>query len=261
MVPVVSAGALLLITHPGGGKAFDYEDYWAEETLICAGRGQEGDQKLAGPNQDVAENRKPLLVFEAAGPRQLRFLGHAQCQRYFWALGPDRRGNERKILRFVLRFEGSAGRVVSVEGSRPVRARSVPPHRRPRPLDPDRIPTPPAPGQSSTTPEERAQMLEKANRGHHGLLSVLVAWLESAGWTDIEEVPGAVDLGQIPQRRVIFEAKTVSTGNEASQTRHALSQLFEYRFFYGSEDDSLCLVTDVPLSDRRLRFLDTVGSL
>src|SRR5262245_18231794 len=260
MVPVAGAGLLLLITHPGGGKAFDYEDYWAEETLIYTGRGQKGDQKLAGANQDIAENRKPMFGFEGAGPRQLRFLGHAHCQRYFWALGPDRGGNERKILRFVLRFEPSAGRVFSGKGPRLAHARSVPPHRRSRPFDPGRIPTPPSPGLSSTTPEERAQMLEKANRGHHGLLSVLAAWLARAGWTDIEEVPGAVDLwAKSPQGRVIFEAKTVSTGNEASQARHALSQLFEYRFFYGSEDDSLCLVIDVPLSDRRLRFLEAVG--
>jgi hypothetical protein len=36
-------------------------------------------------------------------------------------------------------------------------------------------------------------------------------------------------------------------------------QLFEYRFFYGNPNDELCLVVDQPLSDARLRFIESVG--
>lgn len=66
--------ALLLITHPGGGKSFDYEDYWDGADLIYTGRGKNGDQTLDGPNGDVAANSKELLVFENVGSRQLRYL-------------------------------------------------------------------------------------------------------------------------------------------------------------------------------------------
>jgi len=37
-----------------------------------------------------------------------------------------------------------------------------------------------------------------------------------------------------------------------------LSQLLEYRFFYGEAGDALCLVTDAPISDRRIRFLEAI---
>ena len=67
--------ALLLISHPGGARSFDYDDRWAGETLVYTGRGQKGDQRLEGPNRDVAENRKRLFVFEAAGSRQLKYVG------------------------------------------------------------------------------------------------------------------------------------------------------------------------------------------
>ena len=59
--------------------------------------------------------------------------------------------------------------------------------------------------------------------------------------------------------RVIFEAKSISESNELSQIRAALAQLLEYRFFYGAATDGICLVTDAPVSERRLRFLDAMG--
>ena len=65
-----------LITHPGDGKSFDYENYWDTATgdLIYTGRGNRGDRTLTGPNGDVVENRRHLLVFETEGQRRLRFL-------------------------------------------------------------------------------------------------------------------------------------------------------------------------------------------
>jgi hypothetical protein len=50
----------------------------------------------------------------------------------------------------------------------------------------------------------------------------------------------------------------MTTETELVQTRAALAQLLEYRFFYGAEADKLCLVSNAPLSDRRLRFLDAM---
>lgn len=77
------------------------------------------------------------------------------------------------------------------------------------------------------------------------------------GWTNLNEVPSAIDLeGNKGKQKVLFEAKTVSPTSELGQTRSGLSQLLEYRFFYGDSSDGLCLVTDAPISDRRIRFLE-----
>ena len=42
--------------------------------MICTGRGKKGDQRLEGPNRDVAENRKQLFVLEAVHSKHLEFL-------------------------------------------------------------------------------------------------------------------------------------------------------------------------------------------
>lgn len=105
------------------------------------------------------------------------------------------------------------------------------------------------------TPEEVAAAQEKARSKHHQLLADLNDFLIEAGWTEIHEVPGAIDLSaQRPSdgRRVIFEAKTTNFTNSEV---HWLNSL-EYRYFYGKADDALCLVTDGPISDRRSRFLE-----
>ena len=36
----------------------------------------------------------------------------------------------------------------------------------------------------------------------------------------------------------------------------ALAQLFEYRFFYGSPEDTFCLLINEPISDARARFVE-----
>ena len=79
MVPRPEQGAVLLITHPGGGRSFDYNDYWDGQDLIYTGRGKHDDQKLEGANRYVAENSHRLLAFEAAGSRTLSYLGQPQC--------------------------------------------------------------------------------------------------------------------------------------------------------------------------------------
>jgi hypothetical protein len=63
--------ALILITHPHGGKSFDYEDYWEGADLVYTGRRQNGDQELTGANGDVASNRRQLSVFENVGTLDL----------------------------------------------------------------------------------------------------------------------------------------------------------------------------------------------
>jgi hypothetical protein len=102
-MPVSSAtDSLLLITHPDGGKSFDYRDYWDADELIYRGRGKVGHQRLEGPNADVAENRRELFVFEASRPRHLRFLGKARCEEVRWARDRGDDGQMRNVLEFRL---------------------------------------------------------------------------------------------------------------------------------------------------------------
>jgi hypothetical protein len=51
----------------------------------------------------------------------------------------------------------------------------------------------------------------------------------------------------------------MSGAQELSQSRAALSQLLEYRFFYGRVEDLLCLVTNHRISHPRLQFLNDLG--
>ena len=66
--------AVLIITHPGGGKSFDYDDYWVGADLIYTGKGRKGDQRRTDANRYVGDNLRTLLVFEEAGSRALRYL-------------------------------------------------------------------------------------------------------------------------------------------------------------------------------------------
>ncbi len=259
MVSRPNHNALLLISHPGGAKSFDYDDYWDGDDLVYTGRGKTGDQRLEGQNRDVAENAKQLLVFEPAGSRKLLYLGICVCLDHWEATGTDDNGNERKILRFHLSFEEPIPK--SSEALNSSARRRDPPRRRPRKLR-SSLPAPPKANTKHQSREETLALQEKANEKHHMMLLALEQWLQASGWTEIEEIPSAIDLwARHPTKdgRVIFEAKTIHLDNEVSQSRSGLSQLLEYRFFFGSPEDELCLVCDSTLSDSRIRFLEDSG--
>ena len=99
IIPAPRGGAVILITHPGGGKSFNYDDYWDGRDLNYTGEGKKGDQTFDRGNGDVGENRGRLLVFEHAGPFLLRFLGEAQCKGHWRARGIAGDGAPRLILR------------------------------------------------------------------------------------------------------------------------------------------------------------------
>ena len=196
--------AVLLITQPGGARSFDYEDRWDGPALIYTGRGKKGDQRLEGPNRDVAENRKQLFILEAAHSRHLKYLGRAVCTAHWLARAPDAEGVERDVLKFRLAFESAPTDTSTVTATQ-----RESPLRTPRPFSPDREPTARAPEVNRrTTPEETAALQEKANQQHHRILSHLCAALTAAGWQQIEEIPAAIDLWATPaggSSRVIFE--------------------------------------------------------
>ena len=189
-------------------------------------------------------------------PVDVRLVGIASCREYWEARASDETGKDRRVYRFRLRFDEPA----SFKPSPPRRTRK-PAHHRSRPFDPTKTPNDAAPPTSKVTPEEVEAAQEKARSKHHRLLADLNDVLIEAGWTEIYEIPGAIDLSaRRPSdgRRVIFEAKTIED-NELHQLRSALAQLLEYKYFYGEADDALCLVTDGPISDRRSRFLEDCG--
>jgi 5-methylcytosine-specific restriction protein A len=257
MIVRPTLNALLLITHPGGARSFDYQDRWDGNTLIYTGRGKTGDQQLTGANQDVAENRRRLLVFEAEGVRQLRYLGQATCLEKWPARSPDADGNEHNVWKFRLGFEKPTPPPL------PNVRKTNPPIRSGRPFSGVAPST--YQGKSNgyrATYEEIMALQEKANRNHFHILSRLVAALNNASWTNVEEIPAAIDLQATKpdgSGRVIFEVKSLSDSNEADQCRAALAQLLEYRFLYGQDTDQLCAVFDRPIVDRRLAFLEALG--
>jgi hypothetical protein len=260
MVPSSATGALVLISHPEGAKSFDYQDYWDGADLIYTGRGKLGDQQRDDPrNLDVADNRRPLFVFEAQGPHQLLFRGRAVNVEERTARAPDDKGLMRNVLLFRLRFDAAtgAGRAPSspTDGSRRERALEARPFR-------DEPPAPmAAPAGEAPEPEVVAARREQANQRHHAIVRALNGLLTGVGCTDVSEIPGAVDLWatQPTGSRVIFEVKTISPSNELAQTRGGFAQLHEYRMQYGDPCDELCLVVDRALSLRRQKLLDSFG--
>lgn len=257
IVSVPALSSTLVFTDQSGDASFNYGDYWEGSTLIYAGRGQTGDQKLEGQNRDVADNLRELWLFEHTGPSQRTFLGNPICRRVWPTSAEDKKGNVRRVFRFALELK-SAGTRPTPPPSVAVARRA--PLRTPRPFDELKPPKPPKVGERSATPEQTAQQQEKASAGHHKILVTLKRQLDALGWTDIEEIPCAVDLwARRGTTRVLFEAKTISPGQEPSQMRSALAQLLEYRYEHGNADDCLCVVTDMPVADSRLRFLSSLG--
>lgn len=123
---------------------------------------------------------------------------------------------------------------------------------------------PPQPPVRSALPPDAESLArqEKASIEHHKILTLLAEALSRGGWTEIQEIPCAVDLWARPPDggcRVIFEAKTVTAENELIQTRHGLAQLLEYRIGYGDPTDELCLVTDHAIGPTRVGLLEKLG--
>jgi hypothetical protein len=234
------------------------QSWW--DDLIYTGRGKLGNQQRDDArNLDVAENRRPLFVFEAAGPRRLRFRGRAVNVEERTGRAPDDEGAMRDVLLFRLRFDSSLAATpptAALDGGS-----AAGPGREARPFR-DEPPAPPCgPSGEVPDPEIVAAKREQANQDHHAIVRALNALLQAVACADITEIPGAIDLWATRSdgSRMIFEAKTISASNEVPQTRNAFAQLHEYRMEYGTPDDDLCLVVNRPLSVRRQKMLDALG--
>jgi len=81
---------------------------------------------------------------------------------------------------------------------------------------------------------------ERASRIHAEVLAILSAYLASFGLEVSETF--LIDAFAELQGPNIFEVKSINSGNEKSQIRHAIAQLYEYRYIYGIRDARLWLV-------------------
>jgi hypothetical protein len=131
--------AVLIVTHPGGGKSFDYADYWDGADLIYTGKGKVGDQRRTGENRYVGDNSRTVLAFEGAGPARLRYLGSPVCVNEWPEVADDLNGDPRRVLRFRLRFDSEPA-TGGDDGDVGARLPSADLERRPRPFDPSRPP-------------------------------------------------------------------------------------------------------------------------
>lgn len=83
--------------------------------------------------------------------------------------------------------------------------------------------------------------LEHANREHRRTLTILTEALDEMGY--YPEANTFIDLFvRLRSGPAIFEVKSVRQGNELSQVRHAISQLYEYRYRHQYPDATLWLV-------------------
>lgn len=80
-------------------------------------------------------------------------------------------------------------------------------------------------------PERRRRLLENATQGHRRVLNVLAKRLRDNGFA-VDEQPGGYDLHAFDgeARHILFEAKTWTPANLASQVRSGWAQLEEYAF-------------------------------
>ena len=94
----------------------------------------------------------------------------------------------------------------------------------------------------------RAKM-ERANNVHRATLQVLKTHLQSRnrGVSESKLIDAYSVLDDGP---AIFEVKSITESNERDQIRHALSQLYEYRFLHAMADASLWIVFSQPPSSQ-----------
>jgi hypothetical protein len=269
MISRPKLNSLLLITRTEEGQGFSYGDEWDDNgDLVYAGRGLSGDQELKAQNRDVAENARDLFLFEYAGRRKLHFHGRVHCVDYWESTGFDKNAKERRVYRFRLRRLGKGRaapkRSVSANAKKKQTNSGHRTSFKERPFDPERSPTERRRAAPSD-PESQKVASEQADKAHQRTLRTFGFWLRDNGWGDLKEIDGATDLlANLPtasssQQRTLFEIKSIKATGERTQVRSGLAQLLEYRLFHGSKDDRLCLVSDRPISERRLRLLDSLS--
>ena len=71
MMALKKLNVLLIVTHPGGARSFDYGDHWDRDELIYTGKGLNGHQQFRAENRDAGGSRRTNYVFGALQPREV----------------------------------------------------------------------------------------------------------------------------------------------------------------------------------------------
>lgn len=106
----------------------------------------------------------------------------------------------------------------------------------------------------TSDPERRRRLLESATRGHRRVLNTLAHKLQTHGYS-VDEQPGGYDLHAVngDGRHLLFEAKTWTPTNLASQVRSGWAQLEEYAFrnldIIGSDPELVLALNHRPPAD------------
>lgn len=89
------------------GEQYGYRDAIDEHGVFSyTGEGQVGDMTLTGGNLAIANHAakgKALHLFKSLGKgKGQRYMGEFVCAGYSWTRGPDKIGNDRKVIVFSL---------------------------------------------------------------------------------------------------------------------------------------------------------------
>ncbi len=96
---------------------------------------------------------------------------------------------------------------------------------------------------------------ERANRLHTKTLELLIKKLNDVG-IEVKETNLIDAFAVLNNKPAIFEVKSISLENERQQVRHAVSQLYEYRYLYSLQDASLWVVfSSKPSSEWLIEYL------
>lgn len=106
--PAPDSKIVFIFTGEEGGR-YGYEDVWDEkrEVFRYTGHGQEGDMQYTHGNRAVRDhvaNGHALLLFNKVSRAGglYEFIGEMQCAGTEESLGPDKNGQLRKLIQFLL---------------------------------------------------------------------------------------------------------------------------------------------------------------
>ena len=96
---------------------------------------------------------------------------------------------------------------------------------------------------------------ERANCQHVSTLNLVVEVLNEFGM-EVKQTNLIDAFTEVCNKPAIFEVKSINQDNERDQVRHAVSQLYEYRYLYSLHDASLWMVfSQKPFSEWLVEYL------
>lgn len=123
IVTPTNAPYIFVFSGPAGEQYGYRDDYRRDGTFAYVGEGQVGDMQFRAGNsaiRDHSEAGKDLLLFRGVkGASGYRYVGPVACAGWEEGRGPDRGGNDRKIIIFRLVSLGDESVVTEPEADEP----------------------------------------------------------------------------------------------------------------------------------------------